>query len=136
MRGLWQEFPIRISSDKKLCTLTGARSSKFQMKRSAVLLFAALAAVALLIGQRLRPDAGSHPPMEMISVFPAETQPGIYQQVDSRRLEALADQGWELVSVTPFVYRNEERNNGEMHGPRPVVTQTYPAYFFKRPRIR
>jgi len=44
-------------------------------------------------------------------------------------------QGWELVGVTPFVYRNEERNNGEMHGPKPVVTQTYPAYFFKRQRL-
>ena len=106
------------------------------MKRSAALLLIALAAVALLVGQRLRPDVAAHPPMEMLSVFPSESQPGVYQQVDQRRLEALADQGWELVGVTPFVYRNEERNNGDMHGPRPVVTQTYPAYFFKRARVR
>ena len=37
--------------------------------------------------------------------------------------------------VAPFIYRNEEHNNGEMRGPKPVVTQTYPAYFFKRPRL-
>ena len=106
------------------------------MKRTAAILLVALAAVALLLGQRLRSDGSGHPPMEMLSVFPAETQPGLYQQVDQRRLDTLGEQGWELVSVTPFIYRNEEHNNGEMRGPKPVVTQTYPAYFFKRARIQ
>jgi hypothetical protein len=73
--------------------------------------------------------------MEMLSVFPAENPPGQFQQVEQRRLESLADQGWELVSVMPYVYRNEERNIGEMKGPKPVVTQTYPAYFFKRLKV-
>ncbi|MES1262662.1 MAG: hypothetical protein ABUS49_13090 [Acidobacteriota bacterium] len=95
----------------------------------------ALAAVVLLLGQKLRNDQPGRPAMEMMSVFPVETQPGQYQQVDQHRLESLAEQGWELVSVAPFVYRNEERPNGEMRGPRPVVTQTYPAYFFKRVRL-
>jgi hypothetical protein len=34
----------------------------------------------------------------------------------------------------PYVYRNEEHGDESNH-PRPVVTQTYPAYFFKRPKI-
>lgn len=106
------------------------------MKRSAAILVLAFAAVALLVAQKLKNDASSHQPvqhsMEMMSVFPTETQPGQFQQVDQHRLDALADQGWELVSVTAFVYRNEERNISSMSGPKPVVTQAYPAYFFKR----
>lgn len=106
------------------------------MKRIAALAALVLAAVALLFAQRTRTESVSnHAPMEMLSVFPTETQPGIYRQVEQSRLDALAEQGWELVSVMPFVYRNEEHNNGEMRGPKPVVTQTYPAYFFKRVRI-
>jgi hypothetical protein len=54
--------------------------------------------------------------------------------VDQRSLQSLADQGWELVSVMPYVYRNEERGP-ELQGPKPVVTQTYPAYFFKRVHV-
>lgn len=69
--------------------------------------------------------------MEMMSVFPREITPGRYQQVDQVQLAQIADQGWELVSVMPYVYRNEERGP-EFQGPKPVVTQTYPAYFFKR----
>ena len=72
--------------------------------------------------------------MEVRSVFPREVTPGKYEQVDQRTLQQLADQGWELVSVMPYIYRNEERGP-EMQGPKPVVTQTYPAYFFKRVRI-
>ena len=34
----------------------------------------------------------------------------------------------------PYIYRNEERGN-DTSKPKPVVTQTYPAYFFKRPKI-
>jgi hypothetical protein len=71
---------------------------------------------------------------EVHSLFPREVAPGQYQQVDSNTLQGLADQGWELVSVMPYVYRNEERGPA-MPGPRAVVTQTYPAYFFKRTRV-
>jgi len=70
---------------------------------------------------------------EVHSVFPRETTPGKYEQVDQRTLQQLADQGWELVSVMPFVYRNEER--GTATNNKPAVTQTYPAYFFKRMRL-
>jgi hypothetical protein len=109
------------------------------MNRVAAVLVIALAAVALLVGQRQRAEIAvqspAHPQMEVLSVFPVENIPGQFQQVDQRRLESLADQGWELVSVMPYVYRNEERNIGEMKGPKPVVTQTYPAYFFKRLKV-
>jgi len=107
------------------------------MRRGTALLVLALVATAILFAQRLRQEVVvlSHAPMEVMSVFPTEIQPGQYQQVDQRRLETLSEQGWELVSVTPFIYRNEEHNNGEMRGPRPVVTQTYPAYFFRRAKL-
>ena len=80
---------------------------------------------------RVVPDAVH---LEVRSVFPREVTPGHYEQVDQRSLATLADQGWELVSVMPYVYRNEERGP-ELQGPKPVVTQTYPAYFFKRMRV-
>jgi hypothetical protein len=70
---------------------------------------------------------------EVRSVFPHEISPGKYEQVREAELQSLATQGWELVSVMPYIYRNEE-HGPEMPGPRPVVTQTYPAYFFKRVR--
>jgi hypothetical protein len=57
----------------------------------------------------------------------------MYEQVSQQDLQALASQGWELVSVMPFVYRNEER--GTAANNRPAVTQTYPAYFFKRAKL-
>jgi hypothetical protein len=72
--------------------------------------------------------------LEVRSVFPREVTSGHYEQVDQRTLLTLADQGWELVSVMPYIYRNEERGP-ELQGPKPVVTQTYPAYFFKRVRV-
>ena len=72
--------------------------------------------------------------MEVRSVFPLEFSPGLYRQVEQSQLQLLAQQGWELVSVTPYIYRNEERGP-ELHGPKPVVTQTYPAYFFKRVKL-
>ena len=73
-------------------------------------------------------------PLEVRSVFPRETSPGKYEQVRQEELQSLATQGWELVSVMPYIYRNEE-HGPETPGPRPVVTQTYPAYFFKRLRV-
>jgi hypothetical protein len=100
------------------------------MKRILVLTVIALAAIVLLAQQR----EPARPAFEVISVFPRETSPGQYAQVEPAKLQDLASQGWELVGVTPFVYRNEERGNGDFHGPKPVVTQTYPAYYFKRRR--
>jgi hypothetical protein len=99
------------------------------MRRVSLVLSLALAAVVLLWAQRERP--AGQPSYEIRSVFPRETSPAQYQQVEQRDIQALADQGWELVSVMPYVYKNEERGTREM-APRPMVTQTYPAYFFKR----
>jgi hypothetical protein len=105
------------------------------MKRTipALVLFAAVA--AFLFGQRdrnaLEPSTTG---FEVRSLFPREVSPAQYQQVDQREVQLLGTQGWELVSVMPYVYRNEERGP-ELHGPKPMVTQTYPAYFFKRVRV-
>ncbi len=104
------------------------------MKR--ILFFALLAVTAIaLFAQRQSPAPDpARPSFETTAVFPHETSPGQYSQAEPSRLQDLSAQGWELVSVTPFIFRNEEHNNGEMHGPKPVVTQVYPAYFFKRLR--
>src|SRR5271156_3294225 len=99
------------------------------MRRTLLVLAVGAAAVALLLAQRER--ASDLPAYEVRSVFPRETAPAQYQQVEQREIQALADQGWELVGVTPYIYKNEERGTTEM-APRPIVTQTYPAYFFKR----
>lgn len=72
----------------------------------------------------------AYPAYEVLSVFPRETSPAVYQQVSEQEIESLAAQGWELVSVVPYVIRNEERGGAATN--RPAVTQAYPAYFFKR----
>jgi hypothetical protein len=72
-------------------------------------------------------------PHELLSVFPQETAPGEYSQVDPTQLQQLSDQGWQLVSVSPYVYRNEEHDNGTPSAP--LVTQVYLAYFFQRTRL-
>ena len=102
------------------------------MRRSILVFVLATAAVAFLWAQRERPS--DLPPFEVRSVFPREISPAKYQQVEQRELQVLAEQGWELVSVMPYIYKNEERGTPDM-APRPMVTQTYPAYFFKRPRV-
>jgi hypothetical protein len=84
--------------------------------------------------ERVTSPVPGYAPLDVRSVFPREVSPGKYEQVDQRELQSLALQGWELVSVMPYVYRNEERGP-ELQGPKPVVTQTYPAYFFKRARV-
>ena len=102
------------------------------MRQSVVVFALGIASIWPLFGQReRRPD---HPPFEVMCAFPPELSPGHYRQVEQRELQVLADQGWELVSVMPYIYRNEERGNDNTK-PKPVVTQTYPAYFFKRPKI-
>lgn len=111
------------------------------MKRSITLVALVLSAFVFVFAQRRGPQAEqpnaalAHTQYDLLSVFPREVSPGQYEQVDQRELRSVAAEGWELVGVTPFVYRNEEHYNGEMHGPKPVITQTYPAYFFKRPRL-
>ena len=99
------------------------------MRRSVLLTLLALATVVLLWAQRDK--SGVLPAYEIKSVFPQEAEPGHYRQVEQRDLDLLAGQGWELVSVMPYVYRNEERGS-LTPTPRPMVTQTYPAFFFKR----
>ncbi len=95
-----------------------------------------LLAVVLVWGQAIRaPQPVSRTQFEVTALYPRETQPGVYQQVDKGMVDMLSDQGWELVSTMPYIYRNEEHDNGQMHGPKPVVTQTYPAYFFKRVKL-
>ena len=103
------------------------------MKRILLLsLILATAAVAFVWAQQGKAAAPVHPPYEVHSVFPRETSPAMYEQVSQQELQTLAAQGWELVSITPFVYRNEER--GTALNNKPAVTQVYPAYFFKRAR--
>lgn len=107
-----------------------------------IVLFLALAALAaVLFAQRdfRTSDAIATgmalPPggFEVRSLLPREISPAMYQQVSQLEISLLSQQGWELVSVMPYVYKNEERGP-ELHGPKPMVTQTYPGYFFKRAR--
>ncbi|MBM3812866.1 MAG: hypothetical protein FJW20_14670 [Acidimicrobiia bacterium] len=82
-------------------------------------------ATLLLHGQRQR----EFPLWEMRAVTPQEVSPARYKQVESWELDRMERDGWELVSVAPFVLQNEERGP---EGRKLVVTQTYPAYYFKR----
>ena len=101
------------------------------MKRLIVLGFTlTISAAALVWAQQAKAPAAVYAQYEVRSVFPRETSPAMYEQVSQQDLQTLASQGWELVSVMPFVYRNEER--GTAANNKPAVTQTYPAYFFKR----
>ena len=93
------------------------------------------AVVTILWAQKEKSPAPAYVPYEVKAVFPREISPARFQQVDPQEVQALASQGWELVSVMPYVYRNEERGDQSMN-PRPMVTQTYPAYFFKRVKQR
>ncbi len=108
------------------------------MRRTVLTLALLITAAAFLWAQRERfalPGAApGYAPFEVRAVFPREVSPGKYEQVDQRELQAIAQQGWELVSAMPYIYRNEERGP-ELQGPKPVVTQTYPAYLFKRVRV-
>jgi hypothetical protein len=87
------------------------------------------AALALVVwAQR---DRAIGPAYEMRALLPHETAPAQYRQVDAREMQDLAADGWELVAVVPYIYKNEERGTPDM-APRPMVTQTYPAYYFRR----
>jgi len=103
------------------------------MRRILVIFALITAAVIVLWAQKPKvPVAYVYPPYEVRLLFPREVTPARYEQVQPQEVQALAAQGWELVSVMPYVYRNEERGN-EINN-KPMVTQTYPAYFFKRLR--
>jgi hypothetical protein len=101
------------------------------MKKIIVLSFTlAIVAAAFVWAQQTKGPVAAHPQYEVHAVFPHETSPAMYEQVSQQEIQTLASQGWELVSVMPFVYRNEER--GPALNNKPAVTQGYPAYFFKR----
>jgi hypothetical protein len=102
------------------------------MRRFLLLIGFCAAAALLLWAQRDR--SGDHPAYEVRTLLPHETAPAQYKQVDAIELQGLAGEGWELVAVVPYIYKNEERGTPDL-APRPMVTQTYPAYFFKRLRI-
>lgn len=101
------------------------------MNRIIILSMALLAAAAALVwAQPGKAPAAVYAQYEVRSVFPRETSPAMYEQVPQQDIQSLASQGWELVSVMPYVFRNEER--GPALNNKPAVTQTYPAYFFRR----
>jgi len=102
------------------------------MKRSLLVFLGGLAALVLLFSQPQNAQLPTHVPFETFAILPHEGPPGFYKQVETREVQAAADQGWELVSVMPYIYRNEERGS---ENPKAIVTQTYPAYFFKRARM-
>ncbi len=91
--------------------------------------YAAMALVAaILLAQRPSQQA-----WEVRTLLPREHAPARYTQVQKSEVDQLAAEGWELVAVTPYIYLNEERGQ---EGRKLIVTQTYPAYYFKRLRIR
>ncbi len=105
------------------------------MRNRAWIWFVCLAAAAALVwGQRERlaprPEVAT---WEYRSLVPQETGPGAYRQVEWLDVTLLGGQGWELVSVTPWVIRNDERKYKAEESPK-VITQNYMAYYFKRPR--
>jgi hypothetical protein len=102
------------------------------MRRNILLIGLCAAAALLLWAQRDR--IGDHPAYEVKSLMPRETSPAQYKQVDAREIQSVADEGWELVAVVPYIYKNEEHGTPDL-APRPMVTQVYPAYFFKRLKI-
>ena len=97
-----------------------------------VLSFMLATAIGAVVWAQQSKAPAPYPPYEVRSLFPRETSPALYEHVSQQEIQSLAAQGWELVSVVPYVYRNEER--GTASNNKPAVTQTYPAYFFKRAR--
>ena len=95
-----------------------------------ILLIALVAGVFLLMAQSGRVETA--PRWEYRQILPQETSPARYKQVEEWEVRAAANEGWELVGVSPFVYLNEER--GAEGQPKRMVTQTYPGFYFKRLR--
>lgn len=106
------------------------------MKRATLpLTLAFLFAAALLFAQQQRPrqsspPSGQYPQYEVKVLEPHEISAGRYHQVRPYELDELAADGWELVAMTNFVLRNEEHVGPK--GERPMVTQAYQSYAFKR----
>ena len=106
-----------------------------------------LLAVQLVPGQARRTGPGRavggstqapvFAPYEMMSVFPQEAGNGEFTQVDPAQLQSLSADGWQLVSVAPYAYRNEGHTaaTDATLPPPPLVTQVYLAYFFQRSRM-
>lgn len=93
----------------------------------------ALLAGLLLWSQSQRAPAAYLTMWEYKTLLPQETAPGLYAQVDWSDVQALGNQGWELVGVTSYVIHNDE-HAGKSEGMPVVVTQNYQAFYFKRPR--
>ncbi|WP_321477998.1 hypothetical protein [uncultured Paludibaculum sp.] len=99
-------------------------------------MFAFLTLAAVLVwAQR---DRGVAPPRELptweyLHLQPQEIGVGEYQQVSWYQVTALGAQGWELISVTPWVLRND-LHKPQKEGESRLVTQNYVAYYFKRQR--
>jgi len=79
----------------------------------------------------LQRPQGSRVAWEITAVLPREISPARYAQVSEGELNRMAEEGWQLVSVAPYVLLNEERGPEDR---RESVTQTYPAYYFQRSR--
>jgi len=80
----------------------------------------------------------AYAPYEVLSVFPEESSAGEFAQVDPNQLQSLAAEGWQLVSVAPYAYRNEGAPGAPSQAsspPAPLITQVYLAYFFQRSRL-
>ena len=106
------------------------------MKRATLpLALGLLIATAVLVVAQQRTRAvpsGQYPQWEVKVLEPHEIAAGRYVQVRSYELDDLAAEGWELVAMTNFVLRNEEHEGPK--GERPMVTQAYQTYAFKRLR--
>ena len=99
-------------------------------------IFAFLTLTAVLVwAQRERGVAPSRelPTWEYRHLEPQEVSPGAYQQVDWSLVTSLGAQGWELVSVSPWVMRNDIHQPRKEGEPK-LVTQNYMAFYFKRQR--
>lgn len=98
------------------------------MKRAWIPLLLLVAGL-MVYGQQSRDSSSAR--WEHKALLPTEISPARYAQVQEWEIRTAGEQGWELVSVSPYVYLNEERGPD---GRKLVVTQTYPAYYFKRPK--
>jgi hypothetical protein len=101
--------------------------------RNTVVAVLCLSAAAWLVWAQRTIQPPEPAPWEFRALFPHELGPGRYRHVEQYEVESLCRRGWELVSVTPWVIRNEERGTKDSSV---IVTQNYLAYFFKRPRPR
>jgi hypothetical protein len=97
---------------------------------TALIATAALLGAAFFVYSQPQRRAPEYPPWETKVLTPVEVTPAHYVQVSQRDIDVAAADGWELVSVAPFVLLNEARGKER----RDTVTQSYAAYYFKRPR--